>query len=145
MNTTLMAVAGLVAATVLAGGCATPTYQQHPSAIGQAALGAALGGLAGGMIGNNSHGAFGNGEGAVAGAALGALLGGALGNQEDRFNAQLGAVSEMASTVVVNVRNSNGSYTPVTLRRSGNQYIGPRGEYYASLPGEDQLKGPYGF
>ncbi len=138
-------VVGAVTAMVMVSGCATPMYQQHPSAINRAAMGAALGGLAGGVIGNNSHGAFGNGEGAVAGAALGALLGGLMGNQTDTFNAQLGAVNEMASTVVINVQNTNGSYTPVTLRRAGNQYIGPRGEYYGALPSEAQLKGPYGF
>lgn len=49
-----------------------------------------------------------------------------------------------AETVVVNVRNSNGSYTPVTLRRVGNVYVGPRGEQYFAVPTEDQLKAVYG-
>ena len=49
-----------------------------------------------------------------------------------------------ANTLVVNVRNSNGSYTPVTLRRVGNVYVGPRGEQYLSVPTEDQLKAVYG-
>jgi len=60
-------------------------------------------------------------------------------------NAQIGAANELASTVVINVTNSNGSYTPVTLRRAGNQYVGPRGEYYSALPTEQQLKVAYGF
>ncbi len=47
-------------------------------------------------------------------------------------------------TVVVNVMNDNGSYTPVTLRRQGNVYIGPRGEQYLSLPTAEQLKAVYG-
>lgn len=145
MKPTGMAMAGLAAVAMLGSGCATPLAQQHPAAVNQAVMGAALGGLAGGVIGNNSHGAFGNGEGAVAGAALGALLGGLMGNQQDQFNAQIGAVNEAAMTTVINVRNSNGSYTPVTLRRAGNQYVGPRGEYYGALPTEEQLKGPYGF
>ena len=145
MKTTLMKTAGITAAALMLAGCATPSYEGNPSAIHQAAVGAALGGLAGGVIGNNSHGAFGNGEGAVAGAALGALIGGAMGHQQDQFNAQLGAVSEAASTVVINVRNTNASYTPVVLRKVGNQYIGPRGEYYNALPTEEQLKTPYGF
>jgi hypothetical protein len=43
------------------------------------------------------------------------------------------------------VQNSNGSQTPVELRRSGNgQYIGPRGEYYMGLPSNDQLRQLYG-
>lgn len=126
-------------------GCASPQYQANQNMANQAAFGAALGALAGAVIGNNSHGAFGNGEGAVAGAGLGALIGGAMGHQKDQTQAQIGAVNEMASTVVINVRNSNGSYTPVTLRKVGNQYMGPRGEYYQTLPGEAQLKAPYGF
>ena len=135
----------VVAAGGMMMGCASPAYQQNQSAFNQAALGAALGAVAGGVIGNNSHGAFGNGEGAVAGAALGALIGGTMGHQTDQVNAQMGAVTELASTVVINVQNSNGSYTPVTLRRAGNQYVGPRGEYYSALPTEAQLKVAYGF
>ena len=47
-------------------------------------------------------------------------------------------------TVVINVPNDNGSYTPVTLRRMGGSYVGPRGEYYITLPTVDQLKAVYG-
>lgn len=127
-------------------GCATnPTYQQNESAFNQAAIGAALGAIAGGIIGNNSHGAFGNREGMVAGAAIGGLLGGTMGHQKDQTRQQMGALNEMASTVIINVSNSNGSVTPVTIRRAGNQYIGPRGEYYNALPTEQQLKVAYGF
>ena len=142
---TLLKTAVVVVAGGMMMGCASPAYQENQSTFNQAAIGAAIGAVAGGVIGNNSHGAFGNGEGAVAGAALGALLGGTMGHQNDRVNAQMGAVTEMASTVVINVQNSNGSYTPVTLRRAGNQYIGPRGEYYSALPTEAQLKVAYGF
>lgn len=49
-----------------------------------------------------------------------------------------------ADTVVVNIPNDNGSYTPVTLRRVGGVYIGPRGEQYLNLPTVDQLKPVYG-
>jgi hypothetical protein len=149
---TIMKTAGVVLAGAMMAGCATPQYQQNRSTFNDAAIGAALGAVAGGVIGNNSHGAFGNREGMVAGAALGALLGGSMGHQTDQMNAQMGAVNaqvgaanELASTVVINVQNSNGSYTPVTLRRAGNQYIGPRGEYYSALPTEKQLKVAYGF
>ncbi len=46
--------------------------------------------------------------------------------------------------VVINVSNSNGSYTPVALRREGGTYVGPRGERYLHLPTEEQLQGAYG-
>jgi len=144
--------AGVVMAGLVMAGCSTPQYQENPSTFNQAAVGAALGAIAGGIIGNNSHGAFGNREGMVAGAALGGLMGGAMGHQTDKsnaqmgaMNAQIGAANEAANTTVINVKNSNGSYTPVSLRRLGNQYVGPRGEYYPALPTEDQLKVAYGF
>lgn len=143
--TILKTVGMTVVAGLMTAGCATPQYQQNPNTFNQAAIGAALGALAGGVIGNNSHGAFGNREGMVAGAAIGALLGGTMGHQSDSANAQIGAVNEVASTTVINVQNSNGSYTPITLRRMGNQYVGPRGEYYSTLPTEQQLKVAYGF
>jgi uncharacterized protein YcfJ len=137
---------------LMVSGCASPTYQQNESAFNQAAIGAALGAIAGGVIGNNSHGAFGNREGVAAGAAIGGLLGGTMGHQKDQtrtqmneMNNRVSAANEAANTVVVNVNNSNGSVTPVTIRRVGNQYVGPRGEYYNSLPTEAQLKVAYGF
>jgi len=46
--------------------------------------------------------------------------------------------------VTINVPNSNGSYTPVTLVRSGNGYVGPQGEYYSGNPSVDQLRALYG-
>ncbi|MEI8139587.1 MAG: glycine zipper domain-containing protein [bacterium] len=144
--------AGVAMAGLVMMGCSTPQYQENQSTFNQAAIGAALGALAGGIIGNNSHGAFGNREGMVAGAALGGLLGGTMGHQTDKSNAQMnnmnsqiGAANEAANTTVINVKNSNGSYTPVNLRRVGNQYVGPRGEYYPALPTEEQLKIAYGF
>lgn len=47
-------------------------------------------------------------------------------------------------TVVINIPNSNGSYTQVTLRKSGSGYIGPQGEYYPEHPTVEQLKALYG-
>ena len=47
-------------------------------------------------------------------------------------------------TVTINVPNSNGSYTPVTLVRRNNGYVGPQGEYYPTHPTVDQLKALYG-
>jgi hypothetical protein len=47
-------------------------------------------------------------------------------------------------TFVVNIPNSNGSYTPVTLVKSGNGYVGPQGEFYPGSPSVDQLRVIYG-
>jgi hypothetical protein len=49
------------------------------------------------------------------------------------------------NTVIVNVTNSNGSVTPVKLTRQGSGWLGPKGEYYSSLPTGEQLKPLYGF
>jgi hypothetical protein len=43
----------------------------------------------------------------------------------------------------VNVPNSKGGYTAVTLKRSGNGFIGPQGEYYTEFPKIEQLKAMY--
>jgi len=46
--------------------------------------------------------------------------------------------------VTINIPNSRGGYTAITLRKSGNGYIGPQGEYYSENPTVDQLKTLYG-
>ena len=43
----------------------------------------------------------------------------------------------------VNLPNAKGGYTPVTLRRSGNGFTGPQGEYYTEFPRIEQLKAMY--
>lgn len=47
--------------------------------------------------------------------------------------------------VTINIQNSNGSFTPVTLHAAGSQWVGPRGEYYDSMPTVGQLRPVYGF
>lgn len=47
-------------------------------------------------------------------------------------------------TIVINVPNHNGSYTPIALRKSGRGYIGPQGEYYHGNPTVAQLAALYG-
>jgi hypothetical protein len=47
-------------------------------------------------------------------------------------------------TSTVNIPNSRGGYTSVTLRRSGSGFIGPQGEYYPNFPSVEQLKMMYG-
>lgn len=44
----------------------------------------------------------------------------------------------------VNVPNSSGGYTSVVVTRSGNGYVGPQGEFYATFPTVAQLKAMYG-
>lgn len=40
----------------------------------------------------------------------------------------------------INVPNSKGDYTGVTIKRSGNGFVGPQGEFYPEFPKVDQLK-----
>ena len=51
---------------------------------------------------------------------------------------------QATETSTVNIPNYRGGYTAVTLRRSGNGYIGPQGEYYPNYPSVDQLRAMYG-
>ena len=124
---------GLLSGVLIAAGCATK---------GQ--TGALLGGAAGAGLGQ----AFGGDTGStVAGGALGAGVGYIAGNEMDKADAaaERRMLSEQANTMTVNVRNSNGSTTPVRLRRVGDRWMGPNGEYYDSIPTQEQLRGLYGF
>ena len=47
-------------------------------------------------------------------------------------------------TVIINIPNSKGGYTPVVLTKHKNGYIGPQGEYYEGHPTVEQLKALYG-
>jgi len=55
------------------------------------------------------------------------------------------AAQERTTYVVVNIHNSNGSITPVTLQRVRGRWVGPRGEFYLVLPTPEQLWPVYGF
>jgi hypothetical protein len=48
-------------------------------------------------------------------------------------------------TITVWVTNSNGSRIAVQLTQEGAWYKGPRGEYYTSMPTNEQLRVVYGF
>ena len=48
------------------------------------------------------------------------------------------------SVYTVNIPNSKGGYTAVTLTRSGNGFLGPQGEFYTEFPRIEQLKVMYG-
>ena len=51
---------------------------------------------------------------------------------------------QIPDTLTVNIPNSKGGYTAVMLKRSGNGFVGPQGEYYPEHPTVDQLKVLYG-
>lgn len=44
----------------------------------------------------------------------------------------------------VNIPNTKGGYTAVTLKRSGSGFSGPQGEYYSEFPSVEQLRAMYG-
>lgn len=124
-------------------GCASDPYTRRGAAGGSLA-GAGLGAIAGNNIKGMSRT-----EGAVAGALVGGLLGGGMGRQQGQIagqQQQIAAMQQQMNTRTVNVTNSNGSVTPVVLRQTGNnQWQGPRGEIYNSVPSPSQLKAQYGF
>ncbi len=129
----------LTASLLLAGlaGCAT----RAQSGVG---IGSLVGGAAGAIIGHQSGHA---GAGALIGTGIGAAGGYMTGNEFDKrdMRHEIRQVRDEANSEIVNVRNSNGSISPVTVRRSGNGWIGPRGEIYAARPSEEQLRSVYGF
>ena len=109
-----------------------------------AAVGTLAGAGAGAIIGHQSGNA---GTGALIGGAVGAGGGYIVGNESDKrkTNQEIQSVRNDANTTIVNITNSNGSITPVIMRRSGNMWIGPKGEQYMSIPTPEQLKPVYGF
>ncbi|MDD5326196.1 MAG: YMGG-like glycine zipper-containing protein [Phycisphaerae bacterium] len=101
---------------------------------GSTLIGAAVGGGAGYMIGNES-------DKKKTRAEMESLR-----QQNMQLQQQNMQTQQQMSTVTVNIVNSNGSITPVTLRREGVVYIGPRGETYPTMPTQEQLKqAGYGF
>jgi len=106
--------------------------------------GAALGGaLIGGIIGYQSDE---TGEGAALGAAV--LGVGELLRQTDELarkeKKNKEPYNECDETVIIEIHNSNGSITPVKLKKENSHYIGPKGERYEQMPTEEQLKPIYG-
>ncbi|MDO8303115.1 MAG: glycine zipper domain-containing protein [Sedimentisphaerales bacterium] len=131
----LVVVAGV--GLVFVAGCETKA--QTGAGIGTLG-GAGLGAIIGHQSGNA-------GVGALIGGAAGAAGGYLIGNEGDKKDTQreMQSARDEANTTVVNITNSNGSITPVILRRSGNMWIGPKGEQYMSIPTVEQLKPVYGF
>jgi uncharacterized protein YcfJ len=130
---TIVIVIALGVGTLLVAGCESDA--QTGSAIG-ALAGAGIGQLAGGDT-----------EATLIGAAVGGAAGYMLGNEGDKKKAEAerACLREEMNTVMVKVTNSNGSIVQVPLRKQGVGYVGTRGEYYPTLPTEDQLRPVYGF
>ncbi|MHC4574492.1 MAG: glycine zipper domain-containing protein [Planctomycetota bacterium] len=130
---TILIVASVSVGLMFTAGCESDA--QTGSAIG-ALAGAGIGQLAGGDT-----------ESTLIGAAVGGTAGYMLGNEGDKKKAQAEreCLRTEMNTVMVKVTNSNGSIVQVPLKKQGVGYVGPRGEYYPTLPTEDQLRPVYGF
>ena len=131
--TTIIMVVVVGFASVFVVGCAN-----------DAQTGAVVGGLAGAGIGQLAGG---HTEATLIGAAIGAGTGYIVGNEGERkkTEAQINAVRADQQSVIVWITNSNGSKVPVRLTKSGPNFVGPRGELYAQLPSQEQLRPVYGF
>jgi len=109
-----------------------------------AQTGAVIGGLAGTGIGQLAGG---HTEATLIGAAVGTGAGYMIGNESDKAKtrAEMYAMRRDMNTRLVSVTNSNGSIVQVRVRRYGVGWLGPRGEYYPSMPSSGQLRPVYGF
>lgn len=118
---------------VMVGGCES-----------DAQVGTAVGALAGAGIGQLAGG---DTEATLIGAAVGGAAGYMLGNESDKQKAQAETehIRQEMDKVRVKVTNSNGSIIQVPLQKQGVGYLGTRGEYYPTLPTQDQLRPVYGF
>jgi len=105
-----------------------------------ALIGTAIGAGAGQAIGGDT-------ESTLIGAAVGGGAGYIIGSEQDKkkTKAEIDALRQDMNIVTVNITNSNGSVSQVLLRKQGVGYVGPRGEYYNTLPTEEELKPIYGF
>ncbi|MCX5713952.1 MAG: hypothetical protein NT033_03895 [Candidatus Omnitrophica bacterium] len=52
--------------------------------------------------------------------------------------------TQIQEVSTINIPNSRGGYTAVTLKRAGTGYVGQQGEYYSDNPTVEQLKVLYG-
>jgi uncharacterized protein YcfJ len=133
----------LVGALLWQTGCASAPETQRDTIIGSG-IGAGLGAILGNNLGNSKSDRE---LGIAAGALLGGLLGHTVGTQGELQNKvnNLQQNQQNQNLVTIWIQNSNGSKTPVILRKAdGGQFVGPRGEYYPSLPTQDQLRPAYG-
>jgi len=52
--------------------------------------------------------------------------------------------SDIVNSITINIPNNKGGYTAVTLKKSGNGFLGPQGEFYPEFPKVSQLEVIYG-
>ena len=57
---------------------------------------------------------------------------------------QAPAMASEEESFTINIPNNHGGYTTVNLKRSGNGFVGPQGEYYPEFPRIKQLQEKYG-
>ena len=129
-------------AVLCVGGCGSDKQNK-------ALIGGAIGAGVGQAVGRDT-------EATLIGAGVGAGAGYLLGKDESKQQAppppppQQGytqpAPAASGPPISVWVTNSNGSQTEVKLTRNADgTYTGPKGERYATMPTEKQLKSAYGF
>ena len=138
MKTTLGKARSVVLTVVLLAalsGCCEEHRSDHGKPIRLSPIySSAIGGaIIGGIVGYQS-------EEPGEGAGVGALLGEIDRANEDEDDDECPEEDE----VVIQIRNNNGSETPVVLKRKSGTYFGPEGEHYDRLPTEEQLKPIYG-
>lgn len=65
---------------------------------------------------------------------------------EDQLKAMYGLRTNTPApdSVTVWIENSDGTKLPIVLQKAGDEYIGPKGEHYATVPSPQQLKMIYG-
>ncbi len=107
---------------------------------------AQTGALVGGATGAGIGALVGDTKGALIGGALGAGGGYLVGREMEKKDQSREAVSgqQAPDTVVINVPNNDGTTTSVTLKRSGNVWVGPKGEIYKNIPTSEELRPIYG-
>jgi len=132
-------VVGLVLGLSVTGGCESGSEAQKGAGLG-ALAGAGIGAIIGHQSGNTA-------EGALVGAAVGGGAGYMAGNESDKkqTQAEIDALRAEQSFVTVWVTTSNGAKIPIRVKRSGPNYIGPKGEYYDHLPTDEDLRPVYGY
>ncbi|MHC4394121.1 MAG: YMGG-like glycine zipper-containing protein [Planctomycetota bacterium] len=136
---TILMVVAVGFGLMFAAGCEGQTDAQSGAGTG-ALVGAGIGAIVGHQQGRAA-------EGALIGAAVGGGAGYAAGNESDkkRTQAEIDSLRAEQNIVTIWITNSNGAKIPIRLKKSGPNYIGPRGEYYDHLPTEAELKPVYGF
>ncbi len=57
--------------------------------------------------------------------------------------AAVGTAANSDDVFTVNIPNDKGGYTAVIIKKSGNGFVGPQGEFYGEFPKVSQLKAMY--